>query len=105
MILASYAVQGSVHAGLSFLASIIGGFLKLDRLEDDAQKAARPAIHSKTQSKLSAAIFADKFSLREDVTFHGAFDVGLGGPCFQIQLPIQRVEFEKITVRIARRRA
>ncbi len=92
----SYAVQGSVHAGLSFL---------FDRVEDDAQKAARPAIHSKTQSKLSAAIFADKFSLREDVAFHGAFDVGLGGPCFQIQPPIQYVEFEKITVRIARRRA
>src|SRR6266581_2977059 len=53
----------------------------------------------------SAAVFANQFGLREDVALHGALDVGFGGASFQIQFRIERVELEKIAVRLAGRRA
>src|SRR6266705_3743635 len=53
----------------------------------------------------SATVAADQLGVCEDVALHGAFDVGFGGPGFQIQLRIEGVEFEEITMRLARRRA
>src|SRR5712692_4799715 len=50
-----------------------------------------------------SAIPAHQFRLPEDTAFQGALDVGLGRARFEIRLCIERVELEKITVRLARR--
>src|SRR6266581_9545778 len=63
------------------------------------------SLRPSTHNEASAAVFANQFGLREDVALHGAFDVGFGGSRFQIQLRIEGVELEKITMRLARRRA
>ena len=63
-----------------------------------------PLSRQRTE-KTSAAVFANKFGLGKDAAFHGAFDVGLGGVSLEVQFRIERVQLEKIAVRLAGRRA
>src|SRR5258708_9619806 len=57
-----------------------------------------------TQSRTSAAVSANEFGWRQDVSLHGALNVGLGRACFEIQFHVERVQLEEIAVRLARGR-
>src|ERR1700722_16721708 len=51
------------------------------------------------------SVFPYQLGLAQNVTFHRLFQLIFAGSSLQIELDIQRVEFEKITVRRTRRRA
>src|SRR6266850_4520778 len=58
----------------------------------------------KREADASATVSANEFCLRQDVPLHSAFDLGLRRTGLEIQLGIERVQFEEIAVRLTRRR-
>src|SRR5438046_55831 len=57
-----------------------------------------------TRSRTSPPVFAKEFGLGNDVALHRPFQVSLCNAWFEIQLRIERIQFEKISVWLTRRR-
>src|SRR5579872_4704417 len=56
------------------------------------------------RKKSFALVSADQFGMGYDVAFHRVFQVLARGAGFQVQLGIQGIEFEEITMRASGRR-
>src|SRR2546421_10987867 len=57
-----------------------------------------------TRSRVSTSVFANQFGFGKDVRLHGAFQLRLCHARFEIQLRIQRIKLEEITVWLTWRR-